>query len=132
MLSRLKTLFSTQLSEFAPRTRGASQLDAATVPMERPLGMRRAAYHDLLFRIDMAKLNGLALAIRLPVKQQPQQLRDIVADLDKLAHSRPDEARMLRLELFGSHDPHTPDPRSRFVSEARQASVRIHNRQRPS
>ncbi|WP_432722386.1 hypothetical protein R0381_001711 [Jeongeupia wiesaeckerbachi] len=125
MLKRLKTLFGTPLSEWASRHRETAATIAATVPQYVARKVNRAALHDLLFRIEMAQLNGQALAIRTPGSTQPPLLRSILADLDKLARQYPDHARMLRMQLHATHDPNEPCARSRFVSAAQQASARV-------
>ncbi|GHD61591.1 hypothetical protein [Jeongeupia chitinilytica] len=124
MLNRLKTLLSTQWSERATRQRDSAMAMATTIPQYVARKVSSAAYHDLLFRIEMAQLNGQALAIREPATRQPPLLRSIVADLDKLAIQHPERARMLRMRLFGTHDPNEASARSRFVSAALRAGTR--------
>ncbi|BCL77231.1 hypothetical protein JHS3_29670 [Jeongeupia sp. HS-3] len=128
MLSRLKTLLSTQLSGLASRSRRTSMAMATTIPQIVAHKISRAAYHDLLFRIEMAQLSGQALSIRAPADAQPPLLRSIIIDIDKLAVHHPDQAKALRLRLYGCHDVHAASARARFVSAAQKAPVRIHSR----
>ncbi|MBM3115992.1 hypothetical protein [Jeongeupia naejangsanensis] len=126
MLKRLKTLFGTPLSEWASPRRETAVSMAATIPQYVARKVNSAAVHDLLFRIEMAQLNGQALAIRMPGSAQSPLLRSILADLDKLALQHPEQARMLRMQLHATHDPHEASARTRFVRAAQQASARIH------
>jgi hypothetical protein len=81
--------------------------------------MLRKDLFDLKFRIQMARMSGLARYFGKP--EQPLLLESILADLDRLALLHPQLAVKLKNDLLNIHNPEEASSAQRFAEAARSA-----------
>lgn len=113
-----------------PPKRGRSTLrSAANIEIEKtvllnpnsalPPSVVRKDLFDLKFRIQMAKMSGLARYFGK--LEQPLLLESILADLDKMANLHPQLSTKLKNDLLNIHNPEEASSAQRFAEAARSA-----------
>jgi hypothetical protein len=84
-----------------------------------PPSVVRKDLFDLKFRIQMARMSGLARYFGK--LEQPLLLESILTDLDKMAHLHPQLSAILKNDLLNIHNPEEASSAQRFAEAARSA-----------
>jgi hypothetical protein len=79
----------------------------------------RTELYDLKFRIQMARMSGIACYFGKP--EQPPLLESILRDLDRISELHPQLAQNLRNDLLNVHNPNEASSAERFAEAARVA-----------